>query len=74
MYEDHRVQLEAYNLAKTLPDIVVDLNFDNFDFTGMTEDQIEKEFLIPAMEKAYSDLIEEDPELKDTLPALPTQL
>ena len=74
MYDDHRINMEAYRLSKLLPEIVVDLDFENIDFTGMTEDEIEKEFLIPAMEKAYADLIKEDPSLAGTLPALPTQL
>ena len=66
--------MEATALAVLLPDIVIDLEFDDIDLSGMTADQIEKEFLIPAMEKAFEDLIADDPSLAKTLPPVPTQL
>jgi len=74
-YEDERVTNAAQITMDALEfDLNQYLDWADIDLTNMSKEQLEKEILIPAMERAYADEIAKNPELADTLPALPTQL
>ena len=74
VYTDPSVAREAHDIAAAAEPIVLDLVLDLDSLIPEDATEITAEILVPAFETAIADLIEENPELADQMPDLPTSL
>jgi len=72
-YLDPSIELEAQTLVEDLEPLVIDLGVE-LDLTAEEIANMESDVLLPAFEKALADLINDNPELAEFMPDVPTNL
>ena len=65
IYVDPRIKEEVNDIVEALDPIIIDLTLADLGLDNIDPESLEADILLPAMQKAYEDLIAENPDLAD---------